>query len=186
MHTVKNAFFQNTISLILMTALTVLLSACDTNAVVMPSDIDKFSSALSENTSGSDAAPIQTIAALPEETAADPQTTIAPKTSVFAHETTTIAPETTTVTPEATAITPEITTAALKTTTAAPVTTTIAPVTTSEPISVTYVLNKNTKKFHNPTCKSVKQIKESNKGSFTGTRDDVMAMGYKPCGNCHP
>lgn len=49
-----------------------------------------------------------------------------------------------------------------------------------------YVLNTNSKKFHYPTCGSVDTMKESNKGYFTGTRDDVLAMGYKPCGNCHP
>ena len=32
----------------------------------------------------------------------------------------------------------------------------------------------------------VKKMKESNKLSYTGTRDEVIAMGYKPCGNCHP
>lgn len=55
-----------------------------------------------------------------------------------------------------------------------------------EPVGTTYILNKNTKKFHYPSCGSVKKMKESNKLSFTGTRDEVIAKGYKPCGNCHP
>lgn len=55
-----------------------------------------------------------------------------------------------------------------------------------EPADTAYILNKNTKKFHYPSCSSVKKMKESNKLSYTGTRDEVIAMGYKPCGNCHP
>ena len=49
-----------------------------------------------------------------------------------------------------------------------------------------YVLNTNTKKFHYPNCSSVKRMSEKNKSFFTGTRDEVIAMGYDPCGNCHP
>ena len=33
---------------------------------------------------------------------------------------------------------------------------------------------------------SVKQMKESNKQSYTGSRDDVIAMGYIPCKKCNP
>lgn len=50
----------------------------------------------------------------------------------------------------------------------------------------TYILNTNTKKFHIPGCKSVNKMKDSNKAEYTGTRDDVIAQGYLPCGNCHP
>lgn len=49
-----------------------------------------------------------------------------------------------------------------------------------------YVLNTNTKKFHYPSCKSVKQMSDKNKAYYNGTRDEVIAMGYDPCGNCHP
>lgn len=49
-----------------------------------------------------------------------------------------------------------------------------------------YVLNTNTKKFHYPSCSSVKRMSEKNKSFFTGTRDEVIVMGYDPCGNCHP
>ena len=49
-----------------------------------------------------------------------------------------------------------------------------------------YVLNTNTKKFHYPSCSSVKKMSEKNKAYHTGTRDEVIAMGYDPCGNCHP
>ena len=53
---------------------------------------------------------------------------------------------------------------------------------------VTYVLNINpsSMKFHYPGCKSVSKMKESNKQIFEGTREEVIAMGYSPCGNCHP
>ena len=52
--------------------------------------------------------------------------------------------------------------------------------------SMDYVLNTNSKKFHYPSCSSVKQMSEKNKAYYTGTRDEVIAMGYDPCGNCHP
>lgn len=57
---------------------------------------------------------------------------------------------------------------------------------TPEPQTTTYVLNTNTKKFHYPSCGSAKKIKEHNKSVFEGTREEVMNMGYEPCGNCHP
>lgn len=55
-----------------------------------------------------------------------------------------------------------------------------------EPIGKNYILNKSTKKFHYPSCSSVKKMSEKNKGYFTGTRDAVISMGYDPCGICHP
>ena len=53
-------------------------------------------------------------------------------------------------------------------------------------VEMTYILNTNTKKFHYEWCSSAKQTKESNKRSFTGTRDEVVDQGYKPCGRCNP
>lgn len=50
----------------------------------------------------------------------------------------------------------------------------------------TYILNMNTKKFHYPNCSSVDQMSDKNRQEFTGTRDEVIAMGYDPCGRCHP
>jgi DNA-entry nuclease len=52
--------------------------------------------------------------------------------------------------------------------------------------AITYILNTNTKKFHYPSCSSVSQMKEKNKKSFTGSRDEVIAQGYASCGRCHP
>ena len=51
---------------------------------------------------------------------------------------------------------------------------------------VTYVLNKNTHKFHVPSCPSAADIKPKNRKEFTGTREDVIEQGYDPCKRCHP
>lgn len=52
--------------------------------------------------------------------------------------------------------------------------------------SDTYILNTNTKKFHNPDCSSVRDMKEKNKQVYTGRREDVIAQGYSPCKRCNP
>lgn len=49
-----------------------------------------------------------------------------------------------------------------------------------------YVLNTNTKKFHYPNCASAKKISEKNKKDYYGTREELISMGYSPCGNCDP
>ena len=49
-----------------------------------------------------------------------------------------------------------------------------------------YVLNTNTHKFHYPDCRSVKQMKDKNKLEVEATREEVIANGYDPCGNCNP
>lgn len=54
------------------------------------------------------------------------------------------------------------------------------------PAGTDYVLNTNTRKFHYPSCKSVKQMKAKNTAYYNGTREEVIAKGYDPCGNCHP
>lgn len=51
---------------------------------------------------------------------------------------------------------------------------------------IDYILNTNTHKFHYPSCSSVAQMKESNKSAYSGTRDEVIEMGFSPCGRCHP
>ena len=51
---------------------------------------------------------------------------------------------------------------------------------------ITYVLNINTKKFHYPTCSSVDDMKEKNKQIYTGSREEVINMGYVPCKRCNP
>ena len=52
--------------------------------------------------------------------------------------------------------------------------------------NVTYILNKNTMKFHYPYCDSVAQIKNKNKILFYGSRDEAIELGYAPCGACKP
>ncbi len=52
--------------------------------------------------------------------------------------------------------------------------------------AITYVLNTNTKKFHYPDCRSVKQMKDKNKLIEETTREDLIERGYDPCGNCNP
>ncbi len=50
----------------------------------------------------------------------------------------------------------------------------------------TYVLNKNTHKFHYPSCSSADDIKPKNRKEYTGTREEVIKMGYDPCKRCNP
>ena len=50
----------------------------------------------------------------------------------------------------------------------------------------TYVLNTNTHKFHYVDCPSVKQMATHNMEQTTMTRDEIIAAGYSPCGNCKP
>lgn len=59
---------------------------------------------------------------------------------------------------------------------------------TEEPIpqGTTYIINTNTGKFHYTTCGSVKQMKEENKWQYSGTRDEIVSMGYVPCKKCNP
>lgn len=57
---------------------------------------------------------------------------------------------------------------------------------TEEPVGTTYIININTGKFHYPTCRSVKQMNDSNKKEVTGNREDLISQGYSPCRNCNP
>ena len=54
------------------------------------------------------------------------------------------------------------------------------------PATVTYVVNKNTGKFHYPSCSSVSKIKAKNRMDSDQTRDELIAQGYVPCKNCNP
>lgn len=51
---------------------------------------------------------------------------------------------------------------------------------------ITYVLNNNTKKFHNPSCSSVSTIKDKNREDTTRSREEIINMGYVPCKKCNP
>lgn len=48
---------------------------------------------------------------------------------------------------------------------------------------VTYILNTASKKFHKESCSG---LPTSNRQDYVGTRDEVVAMGYSPCGRCKP
>ncbi len=56
----------------------------------------------------------------------------------------------------------------------------------NEASQYSYIANKNSMVFHLPNCPSIPQMKESNKVFLTGTREDAIAQGYSPCGNCKP
>ena len=51
---------------------------------------------------------------------------------------------------------------------------------------ITYVVNTNTKKFHYPSCSSVKDTKPSNRWDFYGEREELIDKGYVPCKRCNP
>lgn len=50
----------------------------------------------------------------------------------------------------------------------------------------TYIVNENTKKFHLPSCSSVKNMNSGNKREFTGDRQELLDEGYSACKTCHP
>lgn len=52
--------------------------------------------------------------------------------------------------------------------------------------NATYVLNTSSMRFHLPTCDSVDEMAADNREAFYGTRDEAIALGYEPCGNCTP
>lgn len=52
--------------------------------------------------------------------------------------------------------------------------------------TVKYILNTNSKKFHKLDCSSVSTMKEESKQEFQGTRKQLEAQGYTPCGICKP
>lgn len=56
----------------------------------------------------------------------------------------------------------------------------------SIPEGTTFVLNKNTKKFHMPNCSSVDDIKEKNISFSAETASEIKSKGYSPCKKCKP
>lgn len=57
---------------------------------------------------------------------------------------------------------------------------------TDENSDVTYIANKSSKKYHEPTCSSVDDMNEGNKLYWTGTGQELRDQGYDPCGLCDP
>lgn len=123
----------------------------------------------------------------------EPDSTATTTTTVV---TTTTAAETTTTTTKATTTTTTTTTTTEATTTAAETTTaaTEPPAQAQEETPAeqpaanvfTYVINTGSGIFHYPSCSSAKRISDANRSEYTGTRDDLIAQGYSPCGNCDP
>lgn len=50
----------------------------------------------------------------------------------------------------------------------------------------TYILNTSSRKFHAANCSNVSSIKAENKETYTGSREDLIAQNYSPCGTCKP
>lgn len=53
-----------------------------------------------------------------------------------------------------------------------------------EETGVTYIINKNSKKFHKPDCSSVADIKPQNKKESDKTWEELEKLGYSPCKSC--
>ena len=53
-------------------------------------------------------------------------------------------------------------------------------------VEAKYILNLNSKRFHRPDCGSVEKIAKENYMEYTGTYEDLIELGYKPCGTCDP
>ena len=53
-------------------------------------------------------------------------------------------------------------------------------------MDVTYIINRNSGIFHIPSCEGVQNMNEKNKIYFTGTREELIEDGYKPCPHCNP
>lgn len=116
-------------------------------------------------------------------------TTTTAITTTTATETTTTTKATTSTT-KATTTTTEATTTAVETTMAA--TEPPAPAQEETPAEqpaanvFTYIINTDSGKFHYPSCSRAKEISDANRSEYTGTRDDLIAQGYDPCGTCKP
>ena len=54
------------------------------------------------------------------------------------------------------------------------------------PSDIKYVVNTNSKKFHIPTCDSVKEMSAKNMQFSTVTAEALVNSGYKPCKRCCP
>ena len=52
--------------------------------------------------------------------------------------------------------------------------------------AASYILNTNSKKFHDPGCANAASISQGNRQDFTGSRQELLDQGYAPCGQCKP
>lgn len=60
-----------------------------------------------------------------------------------------------------------------------------APSETSPTNTAEYIGNSNSHVFHKPDCSSAKNMKESNRVTFS-SRDKAVSGGYTPCKRCNP
>lgn len=60
-----------------------------------------------------------------------------------------------------------------------------APAAAPAPSSASYIGNKNTMRFHIPSCASVTQMNPANQVALA-SRAEAISGGYVPCGNCKP
>lgn len=68
--------------------------------------------------------------------------------------------------------------------TSAPVAATPVPAPAADPQATMVIGNRNSKKYHEPSCSSVKDMKEKNKVTFDSAAA-AQASGYEPCARCH-
>lgn len=62
----------------------------------------------------------------------------------------------------------------------------VKPTPAPTPIRYEYVLNKDSKVFHWPSCHLGAKIKKKNRKVLTRTREEMIKNGYKPCEVCGP
>lgn len=62
----------------------------------------------------------------------------------------------------------------------------VKPTPAPTPVRYQYVLNNERKMFHWPSCPSAKRLKGKKRQEVTTSRDQLIAKGYEPCGNCNP
>ena len=54
------------------------------------------------------------------------------------------------------------------------------------PAARLYVVNADSGVFHRPDCAALSRLSDSNVQLEEGTRAELIAMGFRPCGNCRP
>lgn len=55
-----------------------------------------------------------------------------------------------------------------------------------ENVTITYVCNTRTMKFHRPECDSVEKMSKKNKKEVTSSREELLNEGYSACKSCNP
>jgi len=56
----------------------------------------------------------------------------------------------------------------------------------TQPVTVIYLLNISSKRFHAEDCGQGKNIKTENQEVFSGSREQLLELGYQPAGCCNP